>query len=97
MIAGALTARAERFRQALAVAPDDLITTYNLAQALLELDQDGHQSEADRLRLRVMEARPYGELAPKAKDVRGSIASRDLEPISPRGCDRTSCAPAYRP
>ena len=38
MIAGALAAGIERFRQALAVAPDDLVTTFNLAQALLELD-----------------------------------------------------------
>lgn len=31
VIAGALAAGAQRFRQALAVAPDDLITTFNLA------------------------------------------------------------------
>jgi len=59
VIAGALAAGAERFRQALAVAPDDLITAFNLAQALLELDPDEHRDEADRLLLRV-EAQPYG-------------------------------------
>ncbi len=78
VIAGALAAGAERFRQALAVAPDDLITTCNLAQALLELDPDEHRDEADRLLLRVIKAQPYSELAAKAKDLRGSIASRDL-------------------
>ena len=40
-----------RFRQALAVAPGDLITTFNLAQALLELDPEEHHDEADRLDL----------------------------------------------
>ncbi len=45
------------------MAPDDLITPYNLAQALLELDPDEHRNEADRLLLRVIEAQPYGELA----------------------------------
>jgi predicted Zn-dependent protease len=84
-IAGALAAGAQRFRQALAVAPDDLITTYNLAQALLELDPDEHRNEADRLLLRVNEAQPYGELAAKAKDLRGSIASRDLRAEQPEG------------
>ena len=34
VIAGAFAAGVARFRQALEVAPDDLITTYNLAQAL---------------------------------------------------------------
>jgi hypothetical protein len=45
-----------RHRQALAVAPEDLITTYKLAQALLQLDPDEHRDEADRLLLRVIEA-----------------------------------------
>jgi tetratricopeptide (TPR) repeat protein len=47
VIAGALAAGIERFRQALAVAPDDLVTTFNLAQALLELDPGEHRNEAD--------------------------------------------------
>ena len=34
----ALAAVAERIRQALAAAPDDLITTFHLAQGLLDLD-----------------------------------------------------------
>ncbi len=85
MIAGALAAGAQRFRQALAVAPDDLITTFNLAQALLELDPDEHRDEADRLLLQVIEAQPYGELANKAKELRGSIASRDLRAEQPDG------------
>jgi tetratricopeptide (TPR) repeat protein len=85
VIAGALAAGIERFRQALAVAPDDLITTFNLAQALLELDPDEHRNEADRLLLQVIEAQPYGELANKAKDLRGSIASRDLGAEQPEG------------
>ena len=85
VIAGALAAGAQRFRQALAVAPDDLITTYNLAQAMLELDPDEHRDEADRLLLRVIEAQPYSELAAKAKDLRGSIASRDLRADQPDG------------
>jgi tetratricopeptide (TPR) repeat protein len=38
VIAGAYAAGAERFRQALAVAPDDLIASFNLARATLELD-----------------------------------------------------------
>ena len=54
------------------MAPDDLITTYNLAQALLELDPDEHRNEADRLLLRVIE-------------VRGSIARRDLRAEQPEG------------
>jgi tetratricopeptide (TPR) repeat protein len=85
VIAGALAAGAERFRQALAVAPDDLITTFNLAQALLELDPDEHRDEADRLLLRVIEAQPYGELAERAKDLRSSIATRDLRADQPNG------------
>jgi Flp pilus assembly protein TadD len=85
VIAGALAAGAERFRQALAEAPDDLITTFNLAQALLELDPDEHRDEADRLLLQVIEAQPYGELAGKARDLRGSIASRDLRADQPDG------------
>ena len=85
VIAGALAAGIERFRHALAVAPDDLVTTFNLAQALLELDPEEHRNEADRLLLRVIEAQPYGELANKAKDLRGSIASRDLRAEQPEG------------
>ena len=85
VIAGAYAAAVNRFRQALAVAPDDLITTYNLAQALLELDPEEHRDEADRLLLQVIEAQPYSELAGKAKDLRGSIASRDLRADQPDG------------
>ncbi|MCP9852825.1 tetratricopeptide repeat protein [Synechococcus sp. HJ21-Hayes] len=85
VIAGALTAGAGRFRQALAVAPDDLITTYNLAQALLALDPDEHRVEADRLLLRVIEAQPYSELGEKAKELRGTIAARDLRADQPEG------------
>jgi Flp pilus assembly protein TadD len=85
VIAGALAAGIERFCQALAVAPDDLVTTFNLAQALLELDPSEYRDEADRLLLRVIEAQPYGELANKAKDLRGSIASRDLRAEQPEG------------
>ena len=78
VIAGALAAGAQRFRQALAVAPDDLITTFNLAQALLELDPDEHRNEADRLLLRVIEAQPYSELAAKAK-----AGCRSMSPAPP--------------
>ncbi len=85
VIAGAFAAGVARFRQALAVAPGDLITTYNLAQALLELDPDEHRGEADRLLLQVIKAQPYGELANKAKDLRGSIAARDLRADQPEG------------
>ncbi|MFN9530633.1 MAG: tetratricopeptide repeat protein, partial [Cyanobacteriota bacterium] len=85
VIAGALAAGIERIRQALAVAPGDLITTFNLAQALLELDPEEHRDEADRLLLQVIEAQPYGELAAKAKDLRGSIASRGLRSEQPDG------------
>ena len=85
VIAGAFAAGVARFRQALAVAPDDLITTFNLAQALLELDPDEHRDEADRLLLQVIEAQPYGELANKAKELRGSIAARDLRADQPEG------------
>jgi hypothetical protein len=72
-------------RQALAMAPGDLITTYNLAQALLELDPDEHRDEADRLLLQVIEAQPYGKLANKANDLGGSIAARDLRSAQPEG------------
>ena len=85
VIAGAFAAGVARFRQALAVAPDDLITTFNLAQALLELDPDEHRDEADRRLLQVIEAQPYGELANKAKELRGSIAARDLRADQPEG------------
>jgi hypothetical protein len=57
------------------VTPGDLITTVNLAQVLLQLDPDEQPNEADRLLLQVIEAQPYGELAKKAKDLRGTIAS----------------------
>lgn len=40
VIAGALAAGAKRFRQALAVAPEDLVASFNLAQALLELEPE---------------------------------------------------------
>jgi len=73
------------FCQALAVTSDDLIATFNLAQALLQLDPDEHRNEADRLLLQVIEAQPYSELAGKAKDLRGSIASRDLWADQPEG------------
>jgi Flp pilus assembly protein TadD len=83
--AGALAASAERFRQVLAVAPNDLIAALNLAQVLLELDPEQHRDEADRLLLQVIEAQPFGELANKAKDLRGSIAARDLRQEQPEG------------
>jgi Flp pilus assembly protein TadD len=85
VIAGALAAGAQRFRQALKAASDDLITTYNLAHAMLELDPDEHRDEADRLLLRVIEAQPYSELAAEAKELRGSIVSRDLQAEQPEG------------
>lgn len=85
VIAGAYAAAVVRFRQALKAAPDDLIAAFNLAQALLELDPDEHRDEADRLLLRVIEAHPYGELADKAKDLRSSIARRDLRADQPDG------------
>jgi Flp pilus assembly protein TadD len=74
VIAGAYTAAVERFRQALTVAPNDLMASFHLAQALLQLDQDEHRDEANRLLLRVIEAQPYGELANKAKQLLGNIA-----------------------
>jgi hypothetical protein len=52
---------------------------------LLELDPEEHRDEADRLLLQVIEAQPYSELAGKAKDLRGSIASRDLRADQPDG------------
>ncbi len=85
VIAGAYAAGAERFRQALAVAPDDLIASFNLVRALLELDAEEHRDEADHLLLQVIEAQPYGELANKAKELRGSIAARDLRADQPDG------------
>ncbi len=85
VIAGAFAAGVARFRQTLAVAPGDLITTYTLAQAPLELDPDEHRDEADRLLLQVIEAQPYGELANKAKELRGSIATCDLRADQPEG------------
>ena len=50
----------------------------NLAPALQELDRKQHRDEADLLLLLVIEAQPFGELANKAKGLRGSIAPRDL-------------------
>jgi tetratricopeptide (TPR) repeat protein len=85
VIAGAFAAGVARFRQALAIAPGNLVSTYNLAQALLELDPEGHRDEADRLLLQVIEAQHYGELANKAKDLRGSVAARDLRGDQPDG------------
>jgi Flp pilus assembly protein TadD len=85
VIAGALAAGVERFRQALEVAPDDPVTALNLAQALLQLDPQEHRDEADRMLLQVIEAHPYGELANKAREVRGSIAARDLRTDQPQG------------
>jgi len=70
VIAGPPEVAATRFCQALAVAPDELITTFNLARALLELDPGKQLDEADRLLLRVIEAQPYRELAAKAQDLR---------------------------
>ena len=52
---------------------------------MLELDPEEHRDEADRLLLQVIEAQPYSELAGKAKDLRGSIASRDLRADQPDG------------
>lgn len=49
VIAGAYAAAVERFRQATAAAPEDLITIFNLAQALLDLDPTEHRDETDRL------------------------------------------------
>ena len=72
-----------RFCQALAVAPNDLITTFNLARELLQLDPKEHRDEADQLLLQLIEAQPYGELANKAKDLRGSIAARDRRADQP--------------
>ncbi len=40
VMAGAYAAAVERFRQAMKAASDDLIATFNLAQALLLLDPD---------------------------------------------------------
>jgi tetratricopeptide (TPR) repeat protein len=85
VIAGAFAAGVARFRQALQVAPDTLINTCNLAQSLLELDPDEHRDEANRLLLRVIEAQPYGELANRAKELRGSFAARDLGADQPEG------------
>ena len=41
--------------------------------------------EADRLLLQVIEAQPHGELANKAKDLRGGIAACDLRADQPEG------------
>ena len=84
-------------RKALAAAPGDLNTTFNLAQALLQLDPEEHRDEADRLLLQVIEAQPYGELANKAKDLRGSIAARDLRADQPEGLRQDGAATASRP
>ncbi len=51
----------------------------------MELDPGEHRVEADRLLLRVIEAQPYGELANKAMELRGSIAARDLRVDKPEG------------
>lgn len=83
--AGALAAAAERFRQALAVAPGDLVATINLAQTLLQLDSVDHRDESDRLLLQVIEAQPFGELSERAKQLRGGIAARDLRQEKPQG------------
>ena len=90
VIAEAFAAGVARFRQALALAPGDLITTVNLAQALLELDPDEHRDEADRLLQQVIEAQTYGELANKAKDLRGSRRPRSAR-RSARGVAAGRC------
>ena len=78
--------------QALAVAPDDLITTYNLTRALLQLDPEEHRGEADRLLPQVIEAQPTGELTNKAKDLRGGIAARDLRADQPEGLQQDAAS-----
>ena len=97
--AGALAAGAERFRQALAVAPNDLVASLSLAQALLELDPGEHRDEADALLLRVIEQQPFGELGEQAKALRGQVAARDLRQASPNGLRQdavTYCLDALR-
>ncbi|MCP9915278.1 tetratricopeptide repeat protein [Cyanobium sp. ATX 6F1] len=83
--AGALAAGAARFRQALAVAPNDAVASLSLAQALLELDPGEHRDEADALLLQVIEQHPFGELGEQAKALRGQVAARDLRQASSNG------------
>jgi hypothetical protein len=52
---------------------------------MLQLDPEEHRDEADRLLLHLIEGQPHGELANKAKDLRGSIAARDLRSAQPDG------------
>lgn len=77
------------FCQALAVTSDDLIATFNLAQALQELDPEEHREEADRLLLQVIEAQPYGERANKIKDLRGASPPATCTSIRQTGCGKT--------
>ncbi|MCT0213651.1 tetratricopeptide repeat protein [Synechococcus sp. CS-1326] len=97
--AGALAAGAERFRQTLAVAPNDAVASLSLAQALLELDPGEHRDEADALLLRVIEQQPFGELGEQAKALRGQVAARDLRQASSNGLRQdavTYCLDALR-
>jgi hypothetical protein len=61
------------------------MATLYLGQVLLELDPEQHRDDADRLLLQVISAQPFGELANKAKDLRGAIAARDLRQEQPDG------------
>jgi Tfp pilus assembly protein PilF len=70
LIAGSPDAAAERYRQALAVNPEDHSAALKLADLLLHLHPRRHRTEADRLLRRVIRAQPDGALAATAKGAR---------------------------
>jgi thioredoxin-like negative regulator of GroEL len=89
VIAGAFAAGVARFRQALVVAPDDLVTTFNLAQALLELDPEEHRNEADRLLLKGSRPSPMASWPTRPRICGAASRAGICGPSSPRGCGRS--------
>jgi len=81
--------RIRGFRQALTKTTGNLNATFNLAQILLTLNPVEHRDKADWLLPQVIEAQAYGvaysEPANKAKNLRSSIARRDLRADQPDG------------
>lgn len=69
-----------------------VIATFNLAQALLELDPDEHRDEADRLLLRVIEVQPL-QLFEGMDQQRFLAVISEVAAVGQEGLKSTSRAP----
>ncbi len=69
----------------------------SIISALLVHDPGQHRDKAVRLLLQVIEAQPYGELANKAKELRGSIAARDLRSAQLEGLRQDAVSYCLQP